>query len=440
MRPSLRSAATALAVLALVASPLAAAAQPAAAAATRASTVSASALLAQLHVAPPDRAHRYHRDRFGYDQGLDADGDGCITRKEVLIRDHIGPVRVSKSCAVHGRWKSLYDDRVTTDASKLQIDHLVPLAEAWHAGAWRWPRAKQIAFGNDLGYRWELQAVTASLNQDKGDKDPAKWLPRKNRCTYVKAWIGVKARWALTVDRAEKSALRKVLATCHDLQVAAPGKPDIAALAGRTSAVTEATLPARIRLPKHPRVYFYGDSWVQGSSADVDRGFPQVVGQTLGWDVQIGPNQSGAGYVDTYAPERPVYPVAVDSLPSIDADLVIVEGGLNDIPGPLTGYTDAVARTVETLRGKADGAPVIVLGPVSPFGHTSEGLQAIDIDQRIGAKQAGVPYISPIGERWFNTTNVHGLVDFTTFHPNTAGHAYYAGRLAADLVQLTTQG
>jgi lysophospholipase L1-like esterase len=165
-----------------------------------------------------------------------------------------------------------------------------------------------------------------------------------------------------------------------------------------------------------------------------------VVGQTLGWDVQIGPNQSGAGYVDTYAPERPVYPIAVESLGHIDADLVIVEGGLNDIPGPLTGYSDAVAQTVETLRGKAGGAPVVVLGPVSPFGSTSEGLQAIDYFQGVGAKQAGAPYISPIAEHWFNTTNVHGLVNFDTFHPNTAGHAYYAGRLAADLVRMTAQG
>jgi lysophospholipase L1-like esterase len=439
----LRAAAAVVAALALTATPVSAIAQPAAPAASEAKTVSASVLLAELKVATPDRAHRFRSEHFGDARVLDADGDGCSTRQEVLIRDHIGPIAVSKRCAVAGRWRSLYDDRVTADAKALQVDRLVPLSEAWRSGAWRWSRAKQTAFRNDLGYQWELQAVTASILRAKGDKDPARWLPRKNDCTYAKAWIGVKARWRLTVDPSERTALRTVLAACRSTGVAAPGSPDVAALSRQavtTSAPGASTAAAaRIRLPKRPRVYFYGDSWIQGSSADAERGFPQVVGQTLGWDVQIGPNQSGAGYVDTYAPERPVYPVAVNALPVIDADLIIVEGGLNDIPGPLTGYSDAVARTVSTLRGKAGGAPVIVLGPVSPFGSTSEGLQAIDYFQNTGAEQAGAPYISPIGEHWFNTTNVHGLVDFDTFHPNTAGHAYYAGRLAADLLQLAVQ-
>lgn len=39
--------------------------------------------------------------------------------------------------------------------------------------------------------------------------------------------------------------------------------------------------------------------------------------------------------------------------------------------------------------------------------------------------------------KWFNPTNVKGLIDSATFHPNTAGHAYYAGRLAGDLAILT---
>jgi lysophospholipase L1-like esterase len=436
----LRPAAVVLAALALTATPVAASAAPRESAAPLSAmkTISASALLAELRVATPDRLHRFHSDRFGDDRTLDADGDGCSTRQEVLIRDHIGPVTVSRSCAVSGRWKSLYDDRVTTDAITLQVDRLVPLAEAWHAGAWRWSQAKRTAFRNDLGYRWQLQAVTASVLRTKGDRDPSKWMPRKNRCTYAKAWIGVKARWRLTIDSAERSALRRGLAACSSTRVALPGTPQVTTLVGRTTAA-DSKAPL-IRLPQRPRVYFYGDSWIQGSSADVDRGFPQVVGQALDWDVQIGPNQSGAGYVDTYAPERPVYPVAVGSLPAIDADLIIVEGGLNDIPGPLTGYSDAVARTVATLRGKAGGAPVIVLGPVSPFGSTSEGLHAIDYFQSVGAKEAGAPYISPIDEHWFNTTNVHGLVNFDTFHPNTAGHAYYAGRLAGDIVRLTAQG
>ncbi|WP_375388402.1 HNH endonuclease family protein [uncultured Amnibacterium sp.] len=193
-------------------------------------TVSARSLLAQLRVAQPDSAHRYQRAEFHYDDEWDADGDGCYTRKEVLIRDAISIDHVSRSCAVYGRWRSLYDGRITSNPNTLEVDHLVPLAEAWHAGAWSWSSRKKIAFGNDLGYRWELQPVTASLNQAKEDDDPAGWMPPKNRCTYVAAWIGVKARWHLTVDPAEKAALVRWLDRCGDVKVQRPGTPDVAKL------------------------------------------------------------------------------------------------------------------------------------------------------------------------------------------------------------------
>ena len=194
--------------------------------------VSARGLLAKLTVHVEDHTHKYDRDRFGYDHPLDADHDGCITRKEVLIRDAISIDHVSASCAVYGQWKSPYDNKVTDNPNTLQIDHLVPLAEAWHSGAYKWSHRRQIAFGNDLGYKWDLQAVTSALNQSKSDGDPAEWLPPKNTCTYVKAWIGVKYRWDLPIDTAEKKALTTQLNKCSSVTVLRPGKPDIAALVG----------------------------------------------------------------------------------------------------------------------------------------------------------------------------------------------------------------
>lgn len=193
--------------------------------------VSARTLLAKLHVVQPDRAHRYHRDQFNYDNEWDADGDGCYTRKEVLIRDATHIDHVSKSCAVYGTWTSLYDNKKTSSPGDLEVDHLVPLAEAWHAGAWTWSSKKKTAFGNDLGYKWELQAVTASLNQAKEDSDPTGWMPPKNRCTYIAAWIGVKYRWGLTIDPAEKATLLRWVEKCGALKVLKPGKPDLARLA-----------------------------------------------------------------------------------------------------------------------------------------------------------------------------------------------------------------
>jgi hypothetical protein len=217
----------ALAGLAAVVAALALDAGPVPAADAAPKTVPVRTLLAGLRVAAPDSAHRYVREQFHYDDEWDADGDGCYTRKEVLIRDATSIDHVSSSCAVYGTWRSLYDGRRTSDPGSLEIDHLVPLAEAWHAGAWAWSRDRKIAFGNDLDYRWELQAVTASLNQTKEDDDPARWMPPKNRCTYIAAWIGVKSRWRLSIDPAEKAALTRWVGRCGDLRVQKPGKPDV---------------------------------------------------------------------------------------------------------------------------------------------------------------------------------------------------------------------
>ncbi|WP_375400706.1 HNH endonuclease family protein [uncultured Amnibacterium sp.] len=198
--------------------------------------VSAKTLLSKLAVRAENHYHDYtdaSRAHFSYDNDYDADGDGCYTRREVLKRDAIHIARISSSCAIYGgRWRSLYDNRYTDDRGTLEIDHLVPLAEAWYSGADAWSHRRQIAFGNDIDYKWDLQAVTSSLNRLKLAGDPAEWLPPTNKCIYVKAWIGVKYRWNLPVDPAEKAALVRQLAKCSSLQVLKPGKPNITKLVG----------------------------------------------------------------------------------------------------------------------------------------------------------------------------------------------------------------
>ena len=64
-------------------------------------------------------------------------------------------------------------------------DHLIPLAEAWDSGARTWTTAKRQWFANDLGDARPLVAVTDDVNQAKGDRDPAQWMPTLERCRYV---------------------------------------------------------------------------------------------------------------------------------------------------------------------------------------------------------------------------------------------------------------
>ncbi len=138
----------------------------------------------------------------------------CDTRKYVLRWDGYNVTVDSQCRAISGSWYSDYDGVTTTDPSTFDIDHMVPLAEAWRSGADTWTTSKRRDFANDVTSP-QLWAVTASSNRAKGDKDPAKWMPPRTavHCDYVKSWINVKYRYGLTVDSAEKTALQNTLNT-----------------------------------------------------------------------------------------------------------------------------------------------------------------------------------------------------------------------------------
>jgi hypothetical protein len=158
--------------------------------------------------------------RTGYDRTLfrhwiDADGDGCSTRNEVLISEADDPVTVGSGCSLSGgRWFSYYDRVSWTDTGRIDIDHMVPLAEAWDSGARTWTSTERQSFANDLGDYRSLVGVTDSVNQAKGDQDPREWMPTYDKCRYLREWVAVKLRWRLSVDSAEKSALSSLASGC----------------------------------------------------------------------------------------------------------------------------------------------------------------------------------------------------------------------------------
>ncbi|WP_431945523.1 HNH endonuclease family protein [Micromonospora marina] len=139
----------------------------------------------------------------------------CDTREQVLKRDGTSVV-VNSSCqATSGRWYSPYDGATWTAASDVDIDHVVPLAEAWRSGANTWTTSRRQSFANDLSHP-QLIAVTDNVNQSKGDQDPSTWQPPLSsyRCTYSKMWITVKYTWGLRLQSSEKTALQSMLNTC----------------------------------------------------------------------------------------------------------------------------------------------------------------------------------------------------------------------------------
>jgi hypothetical protein len=168
--------------------------------------------IADLTVASEVRTG-YSRDLFPL--WVDADGDGCSTRNEVLIAEADDPVTVGSGCSLTGgRWFSYYDRVSWTAPSDLDIDHVVPLAEAWDSGARTWTTAVRQSYANDLGDSRTLVAVTDNVNQAKGDQDIREWQPTYDKCRYLREWVAVKHRWRLSVDSAEKTAMSSLASGC----------------------------------------------------------------------------------------------------------------------------------------------------------------------------------------------------------------------------------
>jgi hypothetical protein len=198
-----------------------------AAAASSGSTMSSRVLLGQLSSAV-EHVAGYDRDLFSL--WADADGDGCDARAEVLIAEATTRPRVGAGCTLTGgRWRSKYDGLTTGDPSSFDIDHMVPLHEAWQSGAWRWSAATRKAYANDLGYQADLIAVSAHSNRSKGDREPQDWMAERAgyACTYVKQWVAIKWRWHLSVDAGERSFLARELRSCGWPRVPTPSRPTI---------------------------------------------------------------------------------------------------------------------------------------------------------------------------------------------------------------------
>ncbi|WP_407549083.1 HNH endonuclease family protein [Streptomyces sp. Pv4-95] len=162
----------------------------------------------------------YERTKFKH--WIDEDKDGCNTRAEVLLAEAVTEPTINAGCKLTGgTWLSYYDETVVEGPSGLDIDHMVPLAEAWDSGASQWTPERRQAYANDLGAERSLVAVTAKTNRSKSDQDPAEWMPPAPaaRCTYLSDWVGTKLRWLLTVDRSERDTLRELAAPCEDTDV-----------------------------------------------------------------------------------------------------------------------------------------------------------------------------------------------------------------------------
>ena len=152
---------------------------------------------------------------------IDADRDCQDARQEALIAESPSSVvyEARDECRVEsGDWFGAYTGESFTDPGDLDVDHMVPLANAHRSGGWAWSKERKADYANDLSYANHLIAVQASANRRKGSKGPEDWRPprREYWCQYATDWVTIKQNWGLTATQREVDALREMLATCDE--------------------------------------------------------------------------------------------------------------------------------------------------------------------------------------------------------------------------------
>ena len=139
----------------------------------------------------------------------------------MLVIESIKPItfKSENQCQVAlGEWVDPYSGLTVTEATKLDIDHMVPIKNAHDSGGWAWSKDKKGAYANASEYANHLIAVTASANRQKGSRGPDQWKPTKQDywCTYAVDWVQIKIYWGLSATKSELTALQQMLQSCSD--------------------------------------------------------------------------------------------------------------------------------------------------------------------------------------------------------------------------------
>jgi hypothetical protein len=140
---------------------------------------------------------------------IDVDHNCRDTRQEVLISQSLIPVVYAdeKKCKVlTGLWICPYTGRIMTNVEDIDIDHMVPLGEAYVSGADTWPQLRRKQYANYLNNPNHLIAVYKAANRSKNNSDPRIWMPPNIAYwkTYLDNWVTIKKQWGLSIDTQEQ--------------------------------------------------------------------------------------------------------------------------------------------------------------------------------------------------------------------------------------------
>jgi len=189
--------------------------------------------------------HSEEYKRQLYKHWIDFDHDCQDTRTEMLIRDTHGNVKfkrhaqfvrkdmadrgnahqgqnegkftldikgqkVAKPCVITtGHWIDGYTGKIYSRANDLDLDHVIPLKYAHVHGAGNWGETKRKEFANDPE---NLILTWKSINRQKGDKGPLRWMPPQEKvwCSYLSRWEKLVSKYKIRLSKAELSNIAKL--------------------------------------------------------------------------------------------------------------------------------------------------------------------------------------------------------------------------------------
>ena len=215
-----------------------------------------------------------------------------------------------------------------------------------------------------------------------------------------------------------------------------------AAVAEGEAAVAASVPPAPLVLEDDARVLVFGDSWVYGSAANVPTlGFAYLLADELGVETVVD-GVRGSGYLKPGL-DGPAYGERIATLdPTLDPDVILVEGSINDRKLYPAGYRDAVTAAWNALEARYPDAEIVILGPSPQVLPVQDATRRIDADLSELAGARGWWYISPIRDDWITDANYRDVIDTGPIgrdHPSTNGHADLADRVATAIERMEQQ-
>jgi lysophospholipase L1-like esterase len=192
--------------------------------------------------------------------------------------------------------------------------------------------------------------------------------------------------------------------------------------------------------PTRPSALFVGDSFYAGSgTSGPDAAYACLTAQMMDWVCNLDA-QGGTGYVADGSPNDANFGPFAERLPDdftrYRADVIIVDGGRNDVNADVNGVHTAAANYLRAVRSNWPKATLVVVVPAYMASTPQNFPFGVELGQRLRdtLQPLGGILIDPMADGWIPATNVGALMSADGVHPNPDGHRYLAEHLRDELL------